>query len=584
MRRVAGAVLAAAGLAWFLPAQIVKQSPSTPNIQEELGVSILMHDGVRLAADVFHPQNNARWPAVLVRTPYNRKNPSSQSYRFFLRHGYAVVIEDVRGKYASQGVFGAISQEGPDANDTINWIAAQPWSDGHVAMAGSSYLGITTWWAAVEQNPHLIAIAAMNAGNDEYLDRFYSVGGALKLGHRLLWIAQNFHPPSQKPPPFASYIFHLPLRTADIAATGRVIPMWRDAIDHPAYDGYWDQFSIRQMIKKVNIPVSSLGGWFDNYAESELDSFTRLSRQHTPVETSIGPWAHDPSYRFPSRDFGRDAIPHVRDWQLSWFDRWLKPEPRPTHFAPLPRLHIFVMGPDRWREEHEWPLARTVYTTYFLDSAGHANTASGDGALSLLKPRGKQDTFTYDPKNPVPTIGGNICCDPKTLPPGPLDQRPDERRPDVLVYTSAPLQTDTEVTGPIKVNLFCSTSANDTDFTAKLVDVYPDGRALGVTDGVLRLRYRLSLDKPVFVKKNGKYDITIDAGVTSWVFPAGHRLRLDISSSNFPHFDRNLNSTKRNADETKLNKAKQTIFHSSDMRSAVILPVIPASGSAAPAP
>lgn len=578
LRRVIG-ILAAVAVFTLAPltAQVVKPSPVVPNVDEELGVSILARDGIRLAADVYHPHgNNVRWPTLLVRTPYNRKNPSSASFRAFLRRGYAVVIEDVRGLFASQGTFGSIEQEGPDASDTINWIASQPWSDGRVVMAGSSYLGIVQWWAAIQDNPHLIAIATANSGDDEYLDRFYSTGGALKLGHRLLWVAQNFHAPSRRPPPFSSYVYHLPLLTSDVVATGREIPEWRDALAHPSYDSYWDALSIRANIKRVAIPVLSIGGWFDNYGESTLDAFSRLAEQGTPVETWIGPWAHDPSTRFPTRNFGPEATPHIRDLQMKWADQWTLQGSRSRRPDAGPILHLFIMGPNVWRIEHQWPLPHTAYTPFYLTSSGHANSDSGDGALQRELPgKSHPDNFTYDPKTPVPTIGGPICCDPKVLPPGPLNQAPDERRSDVLVYTSPPLREEMEVTGPVRAVIYCSTSVNDTDFTAKLVDVARDGTPLEVTDGIIRMRYRLSLDKPVFVKRNSRYRVAIDMGPTAYVFPAGHRIRLDVSSSNFPRFDRNLNSMRPVAEETKLNKAHQTIYHEPGLASVLILPLIP---------
>jgi len=262
---------------------------------------------------------------------------------------------------------------------------------------------------------------------------------------------------------------------------------------------------------------------------------------------------------------------------VDWFDRWTK-HPEARELTP-PLLHLFVMGPDVWREEHEWPLARTRYTPLYLVSYGSANSSKGDGVLRwqpVLK--SMADTFSYDPKNPVPTSGGTICCEPAVFPPGPLDQRSVEARADVLVYTSAPLTEDLEVTGPVRTVLYVSTSANDTDFTAKLVDVQPDGRPLLVTDGIQRLRYRLSLDKPVLVKRNAAYQISVDTGVTSYVFAPGHRIRVEVSSSNFPKFDRNLNSAGLNADQSKLTKAKQTVYHEKGYPSAIILPVIPHEG------
>lgn len=559
----------------LLSGQVIKPEPPLASSLEELAVPVPMRDGVRLTADVFLPRATGRWPTVLFRTPYGRKGPSSRSYRGFVQSGYAVVLEDVRGRYASEGVFGTIDQEGPDGSDTINWIAGQPWSNGEVAMAGGSYLGMAQWWAASERNRHLVAISPLFSGDDEYSDRFYSTGGALKLGHRLLWLAENLTPPFQLRPLFSSYIAHLPLRTSDVAATGVKLRVWREAVNHPSYDAYWKSHSIRERAKQINLPVLSMGGWFDNYAESDLDMFSRLAADHKPIETWIGPWGHNPARKFSTRDFGSAANIPIRSTQADWFDRSMHGTPIEDE-RRVPSLHLFVMGPNVWREEQEWPLARTRYTAFNLGSSGHANSRAGDGRLYRSPVRkAPRDSFVYDPKSPVPTVGGAICCEPKILPPGPLDQSLVEKRPDVLVYTSAALPEDLEVTGPVKALLYVATSANDTDFTAKLVDVQKDGRALLVSDGLLRLRYRLSLDKPVFVKRNAAYQITIDAGVTSYVFAAGHRIRLEVSSSNFPRFDRNMNSSAPNADVTKAIKARQTVFHEKDYPSALILPVIP---------
>jgi putative CocE/NonD family hydrolase len=548
----------------------------TATFQAQFGITIPMRDGVKLAADVFLPYGHRRWPAVLVRTPYNRKTSSAASYRFFAEHGFALVIEDVRGRFASEGSFGPIVQEGPDGNDTINWISEQPWSNGRVMMAGGSYLGIAQWWAAVQDNPHLLGISPICSGDDEYLDRFYSTGGALKLGHRLLWFAENFTPPAQVRPLFGSYIYHLPLIDADLAASDVAIPSWRQAIDHPSDGPYWRSFSIRDRLNRVLVPVLSFGGWFDNYAQSDLDAFSRLSAQGKHIETWIGPWAHDPALRFSTVDFGPQAHIYIKNKQLEWFNGLVNPPFGEQGAQNSCSLHLFVMGPNIWREEHEWPLARTHYRSLYLNSGGHANSRYGDGALEWTRGRtGPPDQFTYDPKKPVPTVGGAICCEPKVLPPGPLDQTAVEGRKDVLVYTTAPVSEPIEVTGPIRVVLYLATSANDTDFTAKLVDVQPDGRPLLVTDGIQRLRYRLSLTRPVFVAKNRPYQINIDAGVTSYVFERRHRIRLEMSSSNFPRFDRNLNTVLPNGVETKITKARQTVFHEPGYPSAVILPVIP---------
>ncbi|MFL6416435.1 MAG: CocE/NonD family hydrolase [Bryobacteraceae bacterium] len=560
-------------------AQVVKTTPQGAIGQEQLGLVIPMRDGVRLAADLFLPTPNGRWPTVLIRTPYNRKTPANAGYRYFARRGYAVVIQDVRGRFASEGIFGSIAQEGPDGDDTISWISSQAWSDGSVVMAGSSYTGMTDWWAAIQNNPHLLSISTLTAGDDEYIDRYYSDGGALQAGHRLLWLAENLTPPSHVRPLFESYIGHLPLRTADLLATGQILPMWRVALSHPSRDAFWKSASIRERIGRVSVPVLSFGGWFDEYAPSDLDAFSRLAKRGHEVETWIGPWSHDPGWSFPTRSFGPEANIPFRVKQADWFERWTRKAAGSFGENNGPLLHIFVMGPNVWREEREWPLARTRFTPLYMRSGGHANTGSGDGALQWQPVRkGPSDSFVYDPRNPVPTKGGSICCEPTVLTPGPLDQTSIETRSDVLVYTSTPLTSEVEVTGPVRTVLYVATSANDTDFTAKLVDVQPGGKPLLVTDGIQRLRYRLSLDQAVFVKRNTPYQISVDCGVTSYVFAPGHRIRVEISSSNFPRFDRSMNSPRANADEMKLTKARQTIYHEKGYPSAIILPIVPRTG------
>ena len=553
-----------------IPAQTSKKSAT-----DLVDLSVAMRDGVRLATDVFLPAASRRWPTVLVRTPYSRHATAIRGYHFFVQHGYALVVQDLRGRWASQGNFGLITQEAPDGSDTINWIASQPWSNGRVAMAGSSYLGLVQWWAAIEDNPHLRAISPMFSGDDEYTDRYYSAGGAFQLGHRLLWFAENFPVTPGGWPPLSSYINHLPLRTADAAATEKSLYLWQLALDHPSFDFFWQQQSLRKSLNRVSAPVLSFGGWFDAYAASDLDAFGRLAKANKPIETWIGPWAHNPGLHFPSRDFGPEAVIAMRSKQVDWFDGWMKKPSEAAQEGETGVLHIFVMGPDVWRKEREWPLARTRYTPLYLVSAGNANTSAGNGALSWQLPwKSKADTYTYDPRNPVPTSGGAVCCEPAVFPPGPLDQRTVETRQDVLVYTSPPLAEEIEVTGPVRTILYVSTSANDTDFTAKLVDIQPDGKALLVTDGIQRLRYRLSLSNPVYGKRYQAYQISVDTGVTSWVFAARHRIRLEVSSSNFPRYDRNLNVIGPVADQSKPVKARQMVFHQKGYPSAIILPVI----------
>ncbi len=537
-----------------------------------------MRDGVRLAASIFLPplgSDHARLPAILVRTPYGRGAGITPNYQAFVDHGYAVVVEDVRGRYESEGVFQPLHQEPADGDDTLNWIARQYWSDGKVGMVGGSYQGIVQWKVAPLNNPHLKAIFPVVSGNDDYRDRFYSPGGALKLGHRLEWMSENQRAPGYHPD-FSKYTLHLPLRTADILATGWTSEMYRAALDHPAYDSFWRAISTREQLQRIRIPVFSVGGWYDNFVESDLEAYAGLHKSSGLNRILIGPWAHNMSYGFEGVNFGPEAAVPIRTLQLEWFDQWLMGKDTPL--VSQPPVKIFVMGANKWREEREWPPESASERRFFLVSSGKANTLNGDGALDEKpKWRVSEDRYVFDPRDPAPTLGGAVCCNPLIFPWGPKDQRPVEKRKDVLVYTTRPLKRDVEAIGPVKVVLYVATSARDTDFTAKLVDVFPDGYARNLTDGVLRLRYRNSLEKPELAHAGEVYRITLDAGVTSNVFLKGHRIRVEISSSNFPRFDRNPNTGGPIADEIRLRPASQTVYHDRQRPSHVLLLVMPES-------
>ncbi len=536
-------------------------------------VQIPMRDGVRLAANVFLPPGQARLPVILERTPYGK--PSAPGpYLEFLTHGYAVVAQDVRGRYESEGLFNPLIQEPEDGSDTLDWIARQPWSDGKIGMVGGSYRGIAQWKAALTNNRHLKAIFPVVSGYDDYRDRFYSTGGAMKLGGRLLWMAENLKAPGYIPN-FSRFVLHLPLRTADVAATGWPSEMFRAAVAHPSFDAFWRRISVKEAIDKIRIPVFSVGGWYDNFGQSDLEAFAALRKSSGANRTIIGPWPHSMSYVFPNVDFGPDAQIPIRRLQLEWFDRWLRG--KDSELDETPPLRVFVMGANRWHEDTEWPPREARPVQFYLDSRAHANTVSGDGALSERPPRtAAVDQYVFDPTNPVPTVGGAVCCNPRIFPWGPMDQRKVEQRKDVLVYTTRPLRHDLDVIGPVQVVLYVASSARDTDFTAKLVDVAPDGSARNLTDGILRLRYRNSLERPELARPGEVYQIQIDAGVTANVFLKGHSIRLEISSSNFPRFDRNTNTGGDIATDTRLLKASQTVFHDRDRQSRLVLLIMPA--------
>jgi len=549
----------------LLIAAVCLAPAGSQSAEREIGVRVRMRDGVELSTNVFRPEGNGRAPALLVRTPYGKGTDLSATYEPFLTAGYAMVIQDVRGRGDSGGVFRPLHQEVNDGYDTLAWIGSRPWCNGSVGMLGASYLGIVQWKAALSGSPYLKAISPAVAGLDEYEDRFYSKGGAMKLGHRLSWLAGNLRAPRLPAPSFEDYVRNLPLRTSDLAATGRTIDFWQAALDHPVYDGYWRSISTRAQLDRVRVPALIFGGWYDNFAENDLEAFRLMRQMGREARLYIGPWPHNVPSTFPGFDFGPEANLAIRRIQLEWFARWLKPAPEAARAtAAEAPAKLFVMGANRWRDAETWP-PPAQSAPYYL---------AADGRLVAKVPgKSRPDRFVYDPRKPAPTMGGSVCCSPKIFPWGPVDQRPVESRPDVLVYTSDPLGQDVEVTGPVRVVLWVSTSAPDTDFTAKLAEVWPDGRSINLCDGILRLRYRNSLERMEPAKPGQVYRVLIDAGVTSNLFRQGHRIRLHVSSSNFPRFDRNPNTGRSIADETNLRVARQTVYHDAQRPSHVLLPV-----------
>jgi putative CocE/NonD family hydrolase len=558
----------------YLVLSLVACLPGAPTkpVVKYFSVPVPMRDGVRLFANVYLPAEGSRLPAILVRTPYGKGADINANYQAFVEHGYAIVVQDVRGRYESEGAFQPLTQETADGDDTLNWVARQPWSNGKIGMMGGSYVGITQWKAALANNPHLKAIFPVVSGYDDYRDRYYSTGGALKLGNRLEWMAENLRAPGYHQD-FGKFVLHLPVRSADVAALGWTSPMYRDVIEHPAFDAFWRAISTREHLDKVKIPVYSVGGWYDNFVQSDLEAYAARHKRSGLSRILIGPWAHNMSVPFEGVSFGPESSMPVRAIQMEWFDQFLMGKDSPL--LSQPPVKIFVMGANKWREEMAWPPEQARTKTLFLESGGKANSLAGDGALTDGPARKTvADQFVFDPYSPVPTRGGAVCCNPKVFPWGPMDQRAVEQRKDVLVYSTHPLKHEMEVIGPVQAVLYVSSSARDTDFTTKLVDVFPDGTARILTDGILRMRYRNSLEKPELATAGQVYRITVDAGVTSNVFLKGHRIRVEISSSNFPRFDRNSNTGGPVEQAAKLLKANQTIYHDASHPSCLVLKVM----------
>lgn len=574
-------------------------------------VPVEMRDGTTLYADVYRPADDDRYPVILQRTPYNKEMGGlaliqTDTFRA-VRRGYVVVIQDCRGRYNSDGKFKPFHQEIADGFDTVEWCARQPWSDGNVGMFGTSYVGATQWLAAISAPPSLKCIIPTFTSSDYYEGWTYQ-GGALQWGFMCNWILPYFTAADLfrkhrelSMPDYADHCAVLTNAVDNMSETVEILPLKDFPIDnelspyfaewlsHPSRGEFWRSISIEENHDRISVPAYNIGGWYDIFLDGTLRNFTGVREYGATSEARdgarllLGPWTHTtpPLAVSGAVDFGMTAgqgyspiSMDVDGEHLRFFDYWLKGID--DGWSEEPPVKLFVMGEDAWRYEQEWPLARTQYTEYFLHSDGNANSSSGDGSLSTDGPADERpDHYLYDPFHPVPTNGGQLCCYPSKLAPGAFDQRSVEERADVLVFTTEPLESDLEVTGPVVLKLWAATTAVDTDFTGKLVDVYPDGYARNLTDGIIRARYRNGTAKPERVTPGEVVEYTIDLWSTSNLFKAGHRIGLEVTSSNFPRFDRNLNTGGDLGQESEMRPAIQTIFHDAGHPSRLILPVIP---------
>ncbi len=538
-------------------------------------VMMPMSDGTKLAANVFKPKSDGPFPVILSRTPYGKGGNNHRLGRSYASQGYAVVIQDCRGRGGSEGLWDPFRYDVDDGYDTHQWIGKQPWCNGKIGTAGGSYVGWTQWAAATKGSQHLKAMVPVVPFCNAY-DIAYE-GGAYQLALMMSW-GSAVGGARIAPNKSLEALSYLPLNRFDDQLEKEIFYL-EDWVEHPVFDEYWKQRGIgRDAFDDVTVPVLNIGGWYDIFSQAtlEMSNGVREESNNRAVRRNqfviMGPWAHGVGGRkVGDLDFGPDANFDVGEIQKKWFDYWLRDQD--TEVEDWPAFQIFVMGENKWRGENEWPLKRTEFTPFYLHSKGNAADINGDGTLSANKPDSLgSDTYDYDPKNPTPTAGGNNLGG---APIGPFDQTKVELRDDVLVYTTQPLREAVEVTGPVKMVLYAASSAKDTDFTAKLVDVHPDGKAYNLCDGIIRSRWRASREKPDLIEPGKTYRYEIDLWVTSNLFKAGHQIRVEISSSNFPRFDRNPNSGLPFGTDTKLHPATQTIFHGAENDSHILLPIIP---------
>ena len=579
--------------------------PESVSVKIESNLPVPMRDGAVLYADLYRPDGPGPFPTILQRTPYDKTAPLSNQMLDPIKAakaGFALMIQDTRGRFTSEGEFNCFVDDINDGYDTVEWAAAQPWSTGKIGMCGASYVGATQWLAAMSGPPHLTTVVP-NVTASNYHDGWTYQGGAFELGFNVSWTLlqltlANFKNVSEKKNVSQERRHDLIKAVDGMTEAFRSLPMkdfpplqdglatyFYDWLAHPSFDDYWKKLCIEDHHTSIATPALNIGGWYDIFLGGTIRNYLGMKESGATDDAKrgqrlvIGPWQHGSrgTSMAGNHYFGvaADAMAlGLDDMHLRWYEYWLKGID--NGIMNEPPVKIFVMGDDVWRDEQEWPLARAQNTKYFLRSGGKANTKDGDGALSTNGPvEEAPDVYLYNPADPVPTSGGALCCNPYFARNGAFDQNEIESRPDVLVYSTPPLEREVEVTGPITVTLWAATSAPDTDFTAKLVDVCEDGCARNLTDGIIRARYRNSMSEPTPVTPGEATCYEIDLWATSNVFQAGHRIRVEISSSNFPRFDRNSNTGKVIAGDPDLKPALQTVLHDAQHPSHITLPIVP---------
>ncbi|HZP12722.1 MAG TPA: CocE/NonD family hydrolase [Nevskiaceae bacterium] len=574
------------------------------SVRLDRNVEARMRDGTVLRADLYRPASGGRHPVLLQRTPYNKEFLPLTALTLdplrAARAGYNVVIQDVRGRWASDGgPFFLYRDEAADGRDTVAWASDADWSDGRLGAYGVSYMGGTTWHAATSGDPALLALSPTTAPCDFWRDHMWR-GGALNWGLLVNWSLQAIGPAAllrankDKSDRDASFlqlvddidafderVRALPLRDFAPARAddAEFLPFFREVPRHPAPDAWTDALLIAGKHRNVRAPALIIAGWHDIMLDGDLEHFASM-QQHAATEQArratrivIGPWSHgmfgstvgDVDFGMRASGATLDLREDLTSLQLRWFDRWLKGERNGVdEEAPV---RIFVQGLNRWRGETSWPLARARSTRLYLRSK-HGLSWEPPGASEI------EDAYPYDPRDPRPTCGGSLLM-PAVYRRGPVDQSPILSRSDVLTYTSDVLASDLEVTGPVTFVLYAASDARDTDWMVKLCDVHADGRTLNVTDGVLRASYRESATSRRLLEPGAVVRYEIALHPTSMLFRAGHRLAVLITSSDFPRYDRNPNTGELGIDARTFATARQKVFHDSVRASHLMLPIIP---------
>lgn len=567
---------------------LVLLSAESPDLKviAERDVAVPMRDGVILRANVFRPDRGGPYPVLVMRTPYGKRSSGLDRY---VKAGYIVVSQDARGRYASDGRWESFvrfkTHDAEDGYDTVEWAAKLPGSTGKVGTFGASYNAFLQWRLAPLRPPSLVAMAAFSIPA-RYTD--LEGPGTIRPGRRLHWWIINMAPDMRRKtgrPGIHSNIEMRKLWNGGDSEKWLYFLPWLDLpLEAFEYETepvhYWlehpntDPWKLQEGVPEIAVPNLNVIGWYDHCNGDMLLDRAIMTRAKTEVartgsRTIIGPWAHTGrgSRRYGNIDFGPNAQFDCADLEIRWFDYWLKG--KKNGIDKTAPVRIFVTGDNRWRDEQHWPLERARQKVFYLTSSGSANTPAGDGRLVDKGPDAAgNDNFTYDPTDPVPSLHGPALIQI------PTDQRPLANRNDILVYQTEPLDERIEVTGNPVVELYAASSAPDTDFFVRLVDVAPDGIERDVSMGMVRARYREGLDKPSLIRPGEVVQYTIRMNPTSNAFLPGHRLRLDVTSSDFPNYDRNHNTAANQNADASLKSANQTIYHGGNQATRLILPWI----------
>jgi uncharacterized protein len=537
-----------------------------------------MRDGISLSADVYLPLSGGPHPTIYQWTPYESTRERFVGWgAWFAQRGYAAVVADVRGRYESEGDFEAWSRDGLDAQDSLTWAADERWCNGRIGTWGRSYGALVQWQLLHRGHPNLECVAPQVIHDDYFWDGYWTGGAfqlALTLGAAAIWTSaiSLVTGPSARDLMLNDRIWrHLPLIELDEVAIGRKVDFWREWWEHQENDAYWQQFHHRP--DTVNVPIFQQGGWFDPYSGSHLRSFAAIGNR-VPNRVLMGPWSHEEEVEGFRGDVDLSpAVTRIRDHELAFYDRYLRDDM--NGWDDRPPLELYVLGRNEWRGESKWPLPGTEHTPFHLRAGGRLDR-------DAARPSERADRYVYDPNDPVPTIGGVNSVLTMTqgaaqpILPGPWDQRELEARVDVLSYTSDELERDLEVIGPVEMVLYAASSAKDTDFIVRVCDVYPDGRSIFLTEGIIRARYRNSNegDSTELLEPGEAAEYRIRCYPLANVFGRGHRIRLDVSSSSFPRFSRNLNNGEDIGTSTRIEVAEQAVLHTDVYPSRVVLPVV----------